>query len=192
MARDEHDERAPMSLHRPGTRAHREATYRAMCEYQDGLSILDAARRNHINADTLRHNLKRHGFVIRPCTPSTGSTTSTIPDSILRLHPTRSVDDLAAQAGTCRDTMIRRLKARGTYKPRRVGQQPAGAWANSLRNRTLVLQAVELRRRGYTQGEISIKLSTPRGTIGSWFTKYNAEAFLWQRGEIPKWWSDAA
>ena len=178
--------------HRPGTRAHREAIYQAMVAYQDGASIREAATTWHVNADTLRRHLKRHGFTIRPCTASRGTTTSTIPGHILKLHPTRSASDLAIEAGTSRNTMIRRLKECGTYTPRPVGQQPAGAWANSLRNRRLVLRAVELRKRGHTYGEISISLSTPRTTIATWVTKYNAEAFLWQRGEIPKWWSEAA
>lgn len=177
--------------YRPGTKAHRAATYRAMCQYQDGASLIVAARDNRIDPDTLAYWIKKAGFRMRTCTPR-GSTSSTVGTHIIKLATTESTQRLAMLAGTSRDTMIRRLKIVGAYRPRRVGQQPSGRWANSLRNKTLVLEAVALRRRGFTYGEIAIKLHSTPGTVGSWCRRYDRRGFLWQQESPPNMWIDAA
>lgn len=176
---------------RPGTKRHDEALYRAACDYQNGASLEAAARANRVHANTLLYYLRRIGWPVHsdrayPGRPKTNS----IPDELLDAHPRLTARQIADICGVSRTTVRKKLIERGTWTPRRAGQQPTTAWANSLRNRRRVLTAVDLRERGYSYGQIAIKLGVSRPTVGSWLRQYRAKSFLWQREQVPAWWKD--
>lgn len=176
--------------HRPGTRAHRQATYKAMCAYQEGASIETAAQLHNINARTLRHAIERHGFLKTTHKPSPNTTT--IPDAILSLHPKLSPQEIADTYGVSRQAVRLRLKLTGSYTPLPRGATPKAQWAASLRNRDQVVKAVDLRNRGLSYGQIGVRLNAPRSTVQTWIVKYHKREYLWQNAEVPKWWTEAA
>lgn len=178
--------------YRPGTRAHRAALYRAACDYQDGESLERSARRNRVNPMTLRYYMKQVGWKIHTDRKYRGPATRVeIPDALLDAYPRSTLREIADAAGVSKTTVRKRLIERGTYTPTRPGVQETTRWANSLRNRTRVLRAVELRERGLTHGQIAIKLGVPRSTVGTYLRLYRSESYLWQREPVPSWWVDA-
>lgn len=179
-----------MRLHRPGTRAHRDAIYKAMCAYQEGASIETAAQRYRVNADTLGNHIKRHGFHKQDHKPSPNTTT--IPDAALNLYPRLTPREIADAYGYSKRAIVLRLQRRGSYTPLPVGATEKAKWAASLRHRDQILQAVELRERGLSYAQIGIRLNKPRTTISSWIIQYHNKSFLWQNHEIPDWWIEAA
>lgn len=177
---------------RPGTREHDQAIYRAACEYQDGLSLEASARKHRVQPNTLLYYLRRLGWTVHTKRSYPGRPkTNEIPEALLDEHPRLTARQIADACGVSRTVVRERLIARGTYQPRPPGQQPTTAWANSLRNRARVLRAVELRERGFTQGEIGIQLGVTRSTVNTWLRQYYAGTFLWQREPVPQWWRDA-
>lgn len=170
----------------PGTPEHRQAIYRAACAYQDGLSLEAAAREHRVNPQTLRRHMLRNGWVIHRDRRYTGRpTTNHIPDALLDAHPRLTPRQIADACGVSLWTVRTRLRERGNYQPRPTGQQPDAAWANSIRNRDRILTAVQLRDRGLTRGQISIRLNTPPGTIATWLRKHDRREYLWQRHTPP-------
>ena len=175
-----------MRTHRPGTQAHRDAIYKAMCAYQEGASIETAAQLHHVNARTLRHHIERHDFLKPDHKPSPNTTT--IPDAILSLYPKLSPREIADQYGVSRNAVVRRLQLNGSYTPARRGTNPKAQWANSLRNRDRIIRAVDLRQRGLSYGQIGLRLDAPRSTIRTWIVNYHNHKYLWQQHEVPDWW----
>lgn len=171
-----------------GTDEHRTALYRAACAYQDGLSLEAAARQHRVQPNTLRAYMQRSGWVIHTNRYYRGrASCNEIPDEFLDAHPRLTPRQIADACGVAVRTVRRRLRERGNYQPRAVGAQPAARWANSLRNKPLVLEAVAMRSRGCTQGQIAIRLGVPRSTVNSWLQRYAAGDHLWQREPIPEW-----
>lgn len=179
--------------HRPGTRAHKEATYQAMVAYQEGASIDTAAREHRINPETLRRRLHASGFLVahegRKHAPK--RSVSSRRDIVVRMHldDGASLSDIAAATSMGRTTVRRLLIESGHYAPRKPGSTPRSAWSNSLKNRARILQSVELRNRGLTYGQIAIRVNAPRSTVTRWITNYNNNAYLWQQYQTPDWWA---
>jgi lambda repressor-like predicted transcriptional regulator len=176
---------------RPGTPEHARALYRAACEYQNGLSLETSARKHRVNPMTLRSYMKRTGWVIHKDRRYPGKTkTRPIPDKLLDQYPRLTIRQIADACGVSKTTVRDRLIARGDYKPSRQGAQPATRWANSLRNRENVLEAVELAKRGLSGGQIGVKLGVSKATVNGWLRRYRREEFLWQRERVPSWWAE--
>lgn len=174
---------------RPGTVQHETAISQAIGQYLAGHSLEQAARDNRVNHQTLRTRIIRGGLTMRTDRYYPGTTSiKADPDLYQRIldeHPRLSVRQISTITGVAKTTVVKHLKKRGTYQPRRRGAQPEAVWAVSLRNRARVLKAVELREQGYTYGEIAIRLQASRPTVGSWLRQYRAGSFLWQRERIP-------
>jgi len=182
---------------RPGTVQHETAISQAIGDYLAGKSLEQAARANRVNHQTLRTRIIRSGLTIRTERYYPGITTiKADPDLYQRIldeHPRLSVRQISNITGVSKTTVVKHLKKRGTYQPRRAGAQPEASWAVSLRNRQRVLQAVELREEGYTYGEIAIRLGVKRSTVGTWLRQYRAGSFLWQREPIPtEYWHETS
>jgi len=174
---------------RPGTTTYETAMGRAMLAYQAGASLEEAARDNRVNFQTLRHRIMRAGMTVHTQRRYTGkariNVNRDVYERLLDAHPRITPRQIADAAGISKTTVVTHLKKRGTYQPRTKGAQPEGNWAVSLRNRTKILKAVQLRDQGHTWGQISIRLGVPRSTVGTWLRQYNAGTFLWQRHPIP-------
>lgn len=184
-----------MKQHRPGTRAHREAIYHAMCAYQDGHSLEAAAAAHHVNPATLRRRLHTAGFQLRANASPRGPrrSTTTDPSIVLRMHlDGHSLREIGAATGLQSTTVRQRLLQTGQYAPRPKGTNPRAQWAHHLRARPNILRAVDLEQRGLTLGQISIRLNTPRSTIQTWLANYHNQHYLWQHQPIPDWWHEAA
>lgn len=176
-----------------GTKEHRQALYLAACDYQNGMSLETAARRHRVHANTLRSYLRREGWRIDTHRHYRGKVTcNQIPEAFLDAHPRLTPREIADACGVNINVVRQRLRERGNYKPRPVGAQPTSRWANSLRNRENVMQAVAMTERGLTQGQVAIRLGVSRSTVGTWLRQYRAGTFLWQREPIPEWLDDRA
>jgi transposase-like protein len=161
-----------------------------MCAYQEGATIAAAAQRHHVNADTLRRHITKHGFHKPGHIRSSARTT--IPDAILKLHPKLSPGEIADRFGYTTSSIRWRLQLNGSYTPLPKHHSGRKSWASSLRNRENVLRAVDLRAQGLSYGEIGVRLRKPRSTVQTWIIKYHDQQYLWQNAEVPKWWTDAA
>lgn len=174
---------------RPGTTAHETAIGKAIGLYLAGQSLEQAARAHRVNHQTLRTRIIRSGLTINTNRSYPGTTIiKADPDlyeRILDEHPRLTVRQISNVTGVSKTTIVKHLKKRGTYQPRRRGAQPEASWAVSLRNRTRVLRAVELREQGYTHGEIAQRLGTSRSTVNTWLRQYRQQSFKWQREPIP-------
>ena len=176
---------------RPGTSEYESAIGRAIGAYVNGMSLEQAARANRVSPVTLHRRIRQSGIRTRnrETAPQTGRNTLPINhDAFQRLldeHPRLTPRQIADAAGVSKTCVVRHLKERGTYQPRPVGVQDDARWAASLRNRTKVLAAVQLRERGYTLGQISIRLGVPRSTVGTYLRQHKAGTYLWQQHPIP-------
>lgn len=174
---------------RPGTSAHEQAISRAIGMYLDGHSLETSARANRVNHQTLRTRILKSGLKTRSAKGHTfRSPTKINPrhyELILAEHPRLSVRDISNLTGISKTTVVKHLTQRGTYQPRTRGPQPETQWAVSLRNRTKVIRAVQLREQGYTYGQIAIRLGVSKSTIGTWLRQHRAGSFKWQREPIP-------
>lgn len=176
---------------RPGTTHHETAISRAIGAYINGQSLEQAARANRISSVTLHRRIRQSGIRTRDraTAPQTGRNRLPIDADkfqlLLNEHPRLTPRQIADAAGVSKTCVVRHLKLRGTYQPRPVGVQDDARWAASLRNRTKVLAAVQLRQRGHTLGQIAIRLNVPRSTVGTYLRQYNAGTYLWQQHPIP-------
>lgn len=181
--------------HLPGTRAHAEALYKAMCAYQEGLSLEAAAATHRVNPETLRRHMHTAGFLVHPNGRAHGPkrSTTTNPNVLLRMHlDGASLREIGALTGIQSDTIRRRLISTGQYAPQATGMSTRAQWVHHLKPRQRVLRAIELEQRGLSLGQISIRLQTPRSTIQDWLRKYHTKHYLWQHQPIPDWWNEAA
>lgn len=174
---------------RPGTVEHEAAIGKAIGLYLAGQSLEQAARAHRVNHQTLRTRILRSGLSINTNRSYPGTTTikadPELYERVLDAHPRLSVRQISNITGVSKTTVVKHLKKRGTYQPRRRGAQPEASWAVSLRNRTRVLKAVELRDQGHTHGEIAQRLGVPRSTVNTWLRQYRQGSFKWQREPIP-------
>ena len=176
---------------RPGTTEYETAISRAIGAYVNGASLEVAARSHRVNPTTLHRRIRQSGIRTRTRhnAPQTGRNQLPIDQDkfnrLLDAHPRLTPRQIADAAGVSKTCVVRHLKQRGTYQPRPVGIQDDTRWAASLRNRNNVLRTVELRQRGYTYGQIAIRLNIPRSTVGTYLRQYNQQAYLWQRYPIP-------
>lgn len=174
---------------RPGTVQHETAISKAIGDYLAGKSLEQAARANRVNHQTLRTRILRGGLTIRTDRHYPGITTINVDtelyERILSEHPRLTVREISSITGVSKTTVTKHLKKRGTYQPRKAGAQPEASWAVSLRNRTKVLKAVQLRNDGYTYGQIGLRLGVTRSTVGTWLRQYRQGSFKWQRERIP-------
>lgn len=174
---------------RPGTSAYETAVGKAIGAYVAGASLEQAARANRLSPVTLHRRLKQVGIKTRQNPTQSGRNRLPIDkelfDRLLDEHPRLSPREIADVAGVSKTCVVKHLKLRGTYEPRRVGLQDDARWAASLKNRKKVLKAVELRARGYSYGQIAIKLKVPRSTVGTFLRQYESRSYLWQRYPVP-------
>jgi transposase len=174
---------------RPGTSAHEQAIGRAIGMYLDGHSLETSARANRVNHQTLRTRLLKSGLKPRSLKGQNYRSPIKINqrqyEIILAEHPRLSVREISNITGVSKTTVTKHLKQRGTYQPRPKGPQPETQWAVSLRNRTKILRAVELRQTGLTYGQIAIRLGVTKSTVGTWLRQYKTGSFKWQREPIP-------
>ena len=176
---------------RPGTKAHEHAISRAIGAYLNGQSLEQAARTHRVNPVTLHRRIHESGLRTRTreTAPQTGRNQLPISpdlfDRFLDEHPRLTPRQIANASGVSKTTVVRYLKLRGTYQPRPVGIQDDARWAASLRNRTKVIAAVQLRERGHTLGQIAIRLGVPRSTVNTYLRQYKAGTYLWQQHPIP-------
>lgn len=176
---------------RPGTSEYESAIGRAIGAYVNGMSLEQAARANRVSPVTLHRRIRQSGIRTRTPADARQPGRNRLPidqqtfDLLLDEHPRLTPRQIADIAGVSKTCVVRHLKRRGTYQPRRVGIQDDTRWASSLRNRHKVLTAVQLRKRGHTYGQIAIRLNVPRSTVGTYLRQYNAGTYLWQQHPIP-------
>lgn len=176
---------------RPGTSEYETAIGRAIGAYVNGASLEQAARANRVSAVTLHRRIRQSGIRTRDRATAPQAGRNRLPidadkfELLLAEHPRLSPRQIADAAGVSKTCVVKHLKRRGTYKPRPVGVQDDARWAASLKNRHKVLTAVELRERGYTYGQIAIRLNVPRSTVGTYLRLHKQRAYLWQNHHIP-------